>query len=110
MGWIGRVHVWNSRPARDFAIDVSPSPGRSFSHLILTGPNGSLPLLTTLFPMIQFIVSTHSPVIISSVPGAVVYDLERQSGVRSESLMGASRSSSRRCFAGSWPETPHSRR
>ncbi|PWV56224.1 AAA family ATPase [Chitinophaga sp. S165] len=34
-----------------------------------------LPLLTELFPAIQFIVATHSPAVISSVKNAIVYDL-----------------------------------
>jgi len=34
-----------------------------------------LPLLTELFPNIQFIVATHSPAIISSIKNAVVFDL-----------------------------------
>lgn len=35
-----------------------------------------LPILTTFFPNIQFIVSTHSPFVITSLEDAVVYDLE----------------------------------
>lgn len=34
-----------------------------------------LPLLTELFPKIQFIIATHSPAIISSITNAIVYDL-----------------------------------
>lgn len=37
-----------------------------------------LPLLTTLFPNIQFIVATHSPAVISSITNAVVFDLSSQ--------------------------------
>ena len=37
-----------------------------------------LPLLTTLFPNLQFIVSTHSPFILSSLDNAVIYDLENE--------------------------------
>ena len=33
-------------------------------------------LLTTIFPNIQFIVSTHSPFILNSIPETVIYDLE----------------------------------
>lgn len=35
-----------------------------------------LPFLTTVFPNIQFIVSTHSAFILSSIENAVIYDLE----------------------------------
>jgi predicted ATP-binding protein involved in virulence len=31
-----------------------------------------------MFPNIQFILSTHSPFVISSIKNAVVYDLENQ--------------------------------
>jgi len=37
-----------------------------------------LPFLVKMFPRIQFIVTTHSPFIISSLRNAVVFDLERQ--------------------------------
>lgn len=37
-----------------------------------------LPLLTELFPKIQFIVATHSPAVISSIKNAVVFDLSNQ--------------------------------
>ncbi|MBQ9349122.1 MAG: ATP-binding protein [Oscillibacter sp.] len=38
-----------------------------------------LPILTELFPNLQFIVTTHSPFVLSSAKDAVVYDLERRS-------------------------------
>ena len=47
-----------------------------------------LPFLTKMFPRIQFIVTTHSPFVISSLPNAVVYDLERQ--IRVEDMSGYS--------------------
>jgi len=34
-----------------------------------------LPLLTGLFPNLQFIVATHSPAVASSITGATVFDL-----------------------------------
>jgi len=40
-----------------------------------------LPFLTKMFPRIQFIVTTHSPFVITSVSNAVVYDLEKQVAV-----------------------------
>lgn len=36
-----------------------------------------LPLLTTLFPHIQLIVTTHSPFVLNSLNNAVAYDLLR---------------------------------
>ena len=48
-----------------------------------------LPFLTTLFPRLQFIVTTHSPFILNSIDNAVVYDL--QNDIRlDENLMGVS--------------------
>ena len=35
-----------------------------------------VPILTELFPNIQFILTTHSPFILNSAKNAVVYDLE----------------------------------
>ncbi|SHN40454.1 AAA family ATPase [Chitinophaga sp. CF418] len=40
-----------------------------------------LPILTELFPKIQFIVATHSPAVISSIKNAVVYDLTSKTEV-----------------------------
>ena len=37
-----------------------------------------LDLLTSIFPNIQFIMSTHSLFIINSVDNAVIYDLEKK--------------------------------
>jgi predicted ATP-dependent endonuclease of OLD family len=46
------------------------------AHLHIELQKNILPLLTTLFPNIQFIVSTHSPFILNSIENAVVHDLE----------------------------------
>lgn len=35
-------------------------------------------MLTALFPNIQFIVTSHSPFVLSSLPNATAYDLEHQ--------------------------------
>jgi len=45
-------------------------------HLHLELQKNILPFLTTLFPNIQFIVTTHSPFILNSIENAVIYDLE----------------------------------
>lgn len=37
-----------------------------------------LPLLTKFFPKIQFLVSTHSPLVMSSIPNALVVDLDKR--------------------------------
>lgn len=47
------------------------------THLHLELQRNIMPLLTTVFPNIQFIVTTHSPFILSSIDNAVIYDLEK---------------------------------
>lgn len=46
------------------------------THLHLELQKIILPLLTKLFPNIQFIISTHSPFILHSIDNAVIFDLE----------------------------------
>ena len=46
------------------------------SHMHVEMQKRALPFLTKMFPNVQFIVSTHSPFVITSHPNAVVYDLE----------------------------------
>lgn len=48
------------------------------THLHLELQKKILPVLTTLFPNIQFIITTHSPFILSSLDNAVIYDLENR--------------------------------
>lgn len=51
------------------------------THLHLQLQKSILPMLTTLFPNIQFIVSTHSPFVLSSVHNATAYDLEHKEAI-----------------------------
>ncbi|MGN0051004.1 MAG: AAA family ATPase [Prevotella sp.] len=48
------------------------------THLHLKLQRDILPFLTTLFPKIQFFVTTHSPFVLNSIKNAVVYDLKEQ--------------------------------
>ena len=48
------------------------------THLHLELQKMVLPFLTRLFPNIQFIVTTHSPFVLNSIPNAVAYDLEHR--------------------------------
>jgi predicted ATPase len=48
------------------------------THLHLGLQKVIMPLLTRVFPNIQFIITTHSPFILSSMPNAVAYDLEHR--------------------------------
>ena len=47
------------------------------THLHLELQKRILKLLTTIFPNIQFIITTHSPFILSSLENTVIYDLEK---------------------------------
>lgn len=47
------------------------------THLHLALQKKILKLLTTFFPNIQFIVSTHSPFIVNSLKNSTIYDLEK---------------------------------
>lgn len=47
------------------------------THLHIELQKKILPFLTEFFPRIQFIVTTHSPYILNSIPNAKAYDLEK---------------------------------
>lgn len=48
------------------------------AHLHLELQKCILPFLTTFFPNIQFIVTSHSPFILGSIENAAIYDLENK--------------------------------
>lgn len=48
------------------------------THLHLQLQKIVLPLLTKLFPNIQFIVTTHSPFVLSSLPNVTAFDMEHR--------------------------------
>lgn len=48
------------------------------THLHLELQKIILPMLTKVFPNIQFIVSTHSPFVLNSMDNAIAYDLEHR--------------------------------
>ena len=52
------------------------------THLHLELQRSILPFLTDMFQNIQFIVTTHSPFIVSSLDNAVIYDLENKTLVK----------------------------
>lgn len=47
------------------------------THLHVELQKEIVPILTELFPNLQFILTTHSPFVLNSTPNAVVYDLEK---------------------------------
>lgn len=48
------------------------------THLHIELQKKIMPILTGLFPMIQFIVTTHSPFVLNSIANTVIYDLENK--------------------------------
>lgn len=48
------------------------------THLHVSLQKKILPFLTTLFPKIQFIVTTHSPFVLNSIPDTIICDLENR--------------------------------
>ena len=56
------------------------------THLHVELQKRVLPFLTQMFPNVQFIVSTHSPVVMTSLENAVVYDLENQEQLENPSI------------------------
>lgn len=48
------------------------------THLHLSLQKNILKILTRVFPKVQFIVSTHSPFVLSSIDNATAFDLESQ--------------------------------
>jgi predicted ATP-binding protein involved in virulence len=58
------------------------------THLHIDLQKKILPFLTSFFPKIQFIVTTHSPFVLSSIDNAVIFDLETKQRV--EDLSGYS--------------------
>ncbi len=59
------------------------------NHAHLSMQEQILPLLTKLFPKVQFIVATHSPAVIASIPNATVFDLSSKQTFR-DGLVGSS--------------------
>ncbi|MFA6143350.1 MAG: AAA family ATPase [Sulfurimonas sp.] len=60
------------------------------THLHVELQKKVLPFLVSFFPKIQFIVTTHSPFVLSSLSNAVICDLERREIVSSERFINAS--------------------
>ncbi len=60
------------------------------THLHVELQKNILPLLTSFFPNIQFIVTTHSPFVLQSIENSIVYDLERKEQLSGEKLVNAS--------------------
>lgn len=48
------------------------------THLHVKLQQAIMPALTQMFPNLQFIISTHSPLVLNSVDNAVIFDLENK--------------------------------
>lgn len=77
-----------SKPLRTYEMQGIVLIDEIETHLHLELQKQIFPFLTTVFPKIQFIVTTHSPFVISSVENAVVYDLETH--ICTDALYGSS--------------------
>ena len=60
------------------------------THLHLQLQEQVLPLLTSLFPNVQFIAATHSPAVIASIKQATIFDLTTKESRDSEETAGRS--------------------
>lgn len=58
------------------------------THLHLSLQEQILPFLTDFFPRFQFLVATHSPAVVASIPNAVVYDLKKREQTLSDAFRG----------------------
>lgn len=56
------------------------------AHLHVELQKRILPFLTQMFPNVQFIVSTHSPFVITSLENAIVFDLEKKEQLENPSF------------------------
>lgn len=52
------------------------------THLHLELQKNIMPLLTSIFPNIQFVITSHSPFILGSIEDVVIYDLENEKLVK----------------------------
>ncbi|WP_420147619.1 AAA family ATPase [Spirosoma sp.] len=70
------------------------------THLHLQLQEQVLPLLTNLFPNVQFIVATHSPAVIASIKNTTIFDLTTKETRISEETVGRSYSDLMRAHFG----------
>jgi len=68
----------NSSPNREYQKHGIVIIDEIETHLHLELQRLILPMLTRIFPNIQFIVTTHSPFILNSLTNAVAFDLENR--------------------------------
>ena len=67
-----------NRPKRIFDMPGIALVAEVETHLHLSLQQKILPILTSVFPKVQFIVSTHSPFVLNSISNATIYDLKNR--------------------------------
>lgn len=77
-----------NKSARNYNIQGIVFIDEIETHLHIDLQKKILPFLTSFFPKIQFIVTSHSPFVLTSVDNAVVFDLEKK--LKLENLSGYS--------------------
>ena len=75
----------------DYSCDYT-LPGIAFideleTHMHISMQKMVLGFLTKMFPNVQFIVTTHSPFVITSLENAVVFDLSKREYLDNPSLL-----------------------
>jgi ATPase subunit of ABC transporter with duplicated ATPase domains len=81
--WLGIWQAAQARGASGFVLLDEPE-----THLHAELQERILPFLAATFPGVQFIVATHSAAIAASLDDALVFDLSKKRGWKSEDLHG----------------------
>lgn len=69
--------VMRMEAAKDYNLEGLVLIDEIETHLHVELQRKIVPILVELFPKLQFILTTHSPFVLSSDPNAAIYDLER---------------------------------
>ncbi|MEZ4320285.1 MAG: AAA family ATPase [Myxococcota bacterium] len=76
---------WKASPGEVGGVVLIDEPE---THLHPELEERILPFLTGTFPGVQFIVATHSPIVVASIPDAMVFDLRSREGTLSSAFAG----------------------
>lgn len=94
-GFNSLLHIWSSLWAEEEKLKQKTDDYYMFAfvdeietHLHVSLQKRVLYFLTQFFPRVQFFVTTHSPLVLSSVDNAVIYDLSDHKRYLSKDLMG----------------------
>lgn len=81
--WLGIWHAVAARGAQGYVLIDEPE-----THLHTGLQERILPFLASAFPEVQLIIATHSAAVAASLDDALVYDLTKKRGWKSEDLHG----------------------